>query len=142
MFKLGRKPKGDIECEADVPVAKPDWWDDIVTLDGGGINQDAMGYYFGSDSVDSYAEYFEIQGSATDVFDQVKAAIVANGWVYEEGDSADPVNDPQGFVSPDDADVYVGVLMSSPEELEENQMVVPDGIVQPGSSVVMVYYWP
>jgi hypothetical protein len=76
------------------------------------------------------------------VFAEVKAAIEGNGWVYEEGDSADPVTDPQWFNNPDNSDVYVGVLMWSPEELEENMMVVPDGIVQPGSSVVMVYYWP
>ena len=142
LFNFGRKPSGDVECDADVPVAKPNWWDDVVTLDGGGINQETMGYYFGSDPVDSYAEFFEIDGSAADVFDEVKAAIEANGWVYEGGDSADPVNDPQWFNNPDDSDVYVGVLMSSPEELEENMMVVPDGIVQSGSSVVMVYYWP
>ena len=133
---------GDVECDADVPVAKPVWWDDVVTLDGGGIDQETMGYYFGSDPVDSYAEFFEIEGSATDVFDEVKAAFEANGWVYEEGDSADPVNDPQWFNNPDDSDVYVGVWLSSPEELKENKMVVPDGIVQLGSSVVMVYYWP
>ena len=114
------------------------WWDDVVTLDGGGIDQDTTSYYFGSDPVDSYAELFEIEGSATDVFAEVKAAFEANGWVYEEGDRSDP----QWFNNPNDADVYVGVLMSSPEELEENKMVAPDGIVQPGSSVVMVYYWP
>ena len=142
LFNFGRKPSGNVECDADVPVAKPDWWDDVVTLDGGGIDQEAMGYYFSSDPVDSYAEFFEIEGSAKEVFAEVKAAIEANGWVYEEGDSSDPVNDPQWFVNPDDPDVYVGVLMSSPEELEENMMVVPDGVVQSGSSVVMVYYWP
>jgi hypothetical protein len=118
------------------------WWDDVVTLDGGGIDQDTMSYYFGSDPVDSYAEFFEIEGSATDVFAEVKASFEANGWVYEEGDSADPVSDPQWFNNPDDADVYVGILMSSPEELEENQMVVPDGIFQLGSGIVMVYFWP
>jgi pimeloyl-ACP methyl ester carboxylesterase len=142
LFNFGRKPSGDIECDADVPVAKPDWWDDVVTLDGVGIDQETMSYYFGSDPVDSYAEYFEIEGSAEEVFAEVKAEIEANGWVYEEGDSADPVNDPQWFNKPDDSDVYVGVWLSSPEELEENEMVVPDGIVQPGSSVVMVYFWP
>lgn len=62
------------------------------------------------------------------MFAEAKAAVEANGWVYAEGDSADPVTDPQWFVSPDDVDIYVGVLMSSPEELEENQMVVRDGI--------------
>jgi hypothetical protein len=114
----------------------------VVTLDGGGIDQETMSYYFGSDPVDSYAEYFEIEGSAEEVFDEVRAAIEANGWVYEEGDSADPVKDPQWLNNPDDENVYVGVWLSSPEELEENEMVVPDGIVQPGSSVVMVYFWP
>ena len=142
LFKFGRKPKNEFECEADVRVAKPMWWDDVVTLNGGGIDQITMGYYFGSDPVDSYDEYFEIKGSAEEVFADVKAAIEGNGWVYEEGDSADPVTDPQWFVNPDDESIYVGVLMSSPEELKENEMVVPDGIVDPGSSVVMVYYWP
>ena len=142
LFNFGRKPSGDVECDADVSVAKPDWWDDVVTLDGGGIDQDAMGYYFGSDPVDSYAEFFEIQGSARDVFDEVKAAFEANGWVYEEGDSADSVQDPQWFNNPVDESIYVGVWLSSPEELEKNQMVAPDGVVQPGSSVVMVYFWP
>jgi hypothetical protein len=142
LFNFGRKPSGDIECDADVPVAKPLWWNEVVTLDGGGIDQETMSYYFGSDPVDSYAEYFEIEGSAEEVFDEVRAAIEANGWVYEEGDSADPVKDPQWLNNPDDENVYVGVWLSSPEELEENEMVVPDGIVQPGSSVVMVYFWP
>jgi hypothetical protein len=142
LFKFGRKPTGNIECEADVPIAKPMWWDDVVTLDGGGINQDMMGYYFGLDAVDTYSEYFEIEGSAEEVFAEVKAAFEAKGWVYEEGDSADPVADPQWFNNPDDENVYIGVWLSSPEELKDNEMVVPDGIVQSGSSVVMVYYWP
>ncbi len=68
------------------------------------------------------------------------AAFEANGWVYDEGDSADPVTDPQWFVNPNDSDIYVGVLMSSAKELEENKMAVPDGIAQPGSSVVMAYF--
>ena len=142
LFNFGRKPSGDVECDADVPVAKPDWWDDIVNIDSVKPNKDLMNSYFAIEPVDAYTEYFEIEGSADDVFAKVKAAIEANGWVYEEGDSADPVQDPQWFNNPDDSDIYVGVLMSSPEELEENKMVVPDGIVQPGSSVVMVYYWP
>ena len=142
LFKFGRKPDGDIECNADSPVVKPVWWDDVITLDGGDIDQDTMNYYFGSDPVDSYGEYFEVEGSATDVFDEVKAAFEANGWVYEEGDSADPVTDPQWFINPDDESEIIGVLISSPEELAENKMVKPIGIVSAGSSVVLLYYWP
>jgi hypothetical protein len=101
-----------------------------------------MHWYFGNDPLDAYIEYFQVEGSAMDVFDEVKASLESSGWVYEEGDSADPVADPQWFNNPDDENIYVGVWLSSPEELEDNKMVVPDGIVQPGSSVVMVYYWP
>jgi hypothetical protein len=115
------------------------WWDDVVTLDGGGIVHETMSYCFGSDPVDSYAEFFEIEGSAEEVFAEVKAAIEANGWVYEEGDSADPVTDPQWFVSPEDADIYVGVLMSSPEELEENKMVAPDGYFNSGQVLGAIF---
>ena len=142
LFKFGRKPKNNIECEANVPVAKPTWWDDIVTLDGGGIDQVAMSNHFGSDPVDSYTEYFEIEGSADDVFAQVKAAIEANGWVYLEGDSTDPAIDTQWFYDSTDESRNVGVVLVPPDELKDDNMVVPDGIVQPGSSVVMVYYWP
>jgi hypothetical protein len=142
LFKFGRKPKNNIECEANVPVAKPTWWDEVVNVDGKEVDKNTMHSYFGNNPLDTYIEYFQVEGSAMDVFDEVKASFEASGWVYEEGDSADPVNDPQWFVNPDDESIYVGVFMSSPETLEENQMVVPDGIVQPGSSVVMVYYWP
>ena len=72
----------------------------------------------------------------------MKAAFEKRGWVYEEGESPDAVVDAQWFVDPDDESVYVGVLLSSPEELKEYEMVVPEGIVQPGSSVVQIYYWP
>ena len=142
LFKFGRKPKNNIECEANVPVAKPTWWDEVVNVDGKEVDKNTMHSYFGNNPLDTYIEYFQVEGSAMDVFDEVKASFEASGWVYEEGDSADPVNDPQWFVNPDDESIYVGVFMSSPETLEENQMVVPDGIVQPGSSVVMVYFWP
>lgn len=118
------------------------WWDAVVTLDGGGIDQDTMGYYFGLDAVDTYSEYFEIEGSAEEVFAQVKAKIEESGWLYEQGDSADPVADPQWFNNPDDENVYIGVWLSSPEEPKDNEMVTPNGIVQSGLSVVMVYCWP
>ena len=142
LFNSGRKPNNEIECEADVPVAKPTWWNDIVSIDGKEVDQNTMHWYFGNDPLDAYIEYFQVEGSAMDVFDEVKASLESSGWAYEEGDSADPVADPQWFNNPDDENIYVGVWLSSPEELEDNKMVVPDGIVQPGSSVVMVYYWP
>ena len=84
----------------------------------------------------------EAAETAEEVFDEVKAAFEQRRWIYEEGDSADPLTDPQWFIDPDDESVYVGVLLSSPEELEEYEMVAPNGIVRPGSSVVQVYYWP
>ena len=142
LFNSGRKLNNEIECEADVPVAKPMWWDDAVNIEALKPNKVMMDFYFSFKPGDTYTEYFEIKGSVEEVFAQVKAAFEANRWVYEEGDSADPVTDPQWFNNPDDSDVYVGVLMFSPEELEENKMVVPDGIVQSGSSIVMVYFWP
>ena len=142
LFKFGRKPNNEIECEADVPIAKPMWWDDVVSIDGKEVDQNTMHWYFGNDPLDAYIEYFQVEGSAMDVFDDVKASFEASGWVYEEGLSADPVQDPQWFNHPDDGSIYVGVLMSPPEQLEDYNMVVPDGIVQPGSSVVAVYYWP
>jgi len=142
LFLSGRTPNKGTECDADVPIAKPEWWDAVVSLEGGDIDQDMMSYYFSADPIDAYAEYFEIKGSAEEVFDEVKAAFEKRGWVYEEGESPDSVVDAQWFVDPDDDTVYVGVFLSSPEELKEYEMVVPEGIVQPGSSVVQVYYWP
>jgi hypothetical protein len=142
LFNFGRKPSVDVECDADVPVAKPDWWDDVVTLDSVKPNKDMMNSYFAIEPVDAYTEYFEIQGSADDVFAKVKTAIEANGWVYEEGDSADPVIDTQWFYDSTDESRNVGVVLAPPNELKDDNMVVPDGIVQSGSSVVMVYFWP
>jgi len=142
LFLSGRTPDKGTECDADVPIAKPDWWDAVVSLEGGDVDQDMMNWYFSSDPIDAYAEYFEIEGSAEEVFAKVKAAFEKRGWVYEEGESTDAVVDAQRFVNPDDDAVYVGVLLSSPEELKEYEMVAPDGIVRPGSSIVQIYYWP
>ena len=97
--------------------------------------------HIGSTQVGRHDDH-RVTGSAEEVFDEVKAAFEKQGWVYEEGESTNAVVDAQWFVDPDDESVYVGVFLSSPEELKEYEMVVPDGIVRPGSSVVQVYYWP
>ena len=115
----------------------------MVSLAGGDIDQDMMSYYFSADPIDAYAEYFEIEGSAEEVFAEIKKVFEFSGWVHEQGDGSDLVSDPQWFSFPDYESIFhVGVWISSPEELEKYEMVVPEGIVQPGSSIVQVYYWP
>lgn len=142
LFTSGRLPAEGTECEPDVLVEKPQWWDEIVDIDAPRVDDATMDWYFDTDRVDVYAEYFAVHGDAIDVFTTVRARFENRGWVYEQGESADPVDDYQFFVDPTDDTRNVGVILSSPEELSENRMVEPDGVVPADTSVVMVYHYP
>jgi len=142
LFTSLRLPADGTECDPDVLVEKPQWWDGIVDIDAPRLDDATMDWYFDTDRVDAYAEYFAVPGDGTEAFAIVREHFEDRGWTYEEGESADPVANVQWFVDPDDESRNVGVWLSSPEELIENQMVEPDGEVPAGTSVVLVYYWP
>lgn len=142
LFVSKRLPADDMECDPDVEMAKPQWWDSVVDIDAPRADNGTLDWYFDTDRVDVYAEYFEVPGSAEEAFAFVRDHFESRGWVYEEGDSADPVTDVQWFMDGEDASLSVGVWLSSPEELSGNQMVEPDGVVPADTSVVLVYYWP
>jgi pimeloyl-ACP methyl ester carboxylesterase len=142
LFTSLRLPADGTECDPDVLVEKPQWWDGIVDIDAPRLDDATMDWYFDTDRVDAYAEYFAVPGDGTEAFAIVREHFEDRGWTYEEGESADPVANVQWFVDPDDEFRNVGVWLSSPEELAEYQMVEPDGEVPAGTSVVLVYYWP
>jgi hypothetical protein len=142
LFTSLRLPADGTECDPDVLVEKPQWWDGIVDIDASRLDDATMDWYFDTDRVDAYAEYFAVRGDGTEAFAIVREHFEDRGWTYEEGESADPVANVQWFVDPDDESRNVGVWLSSPEELAEYQMVQPDGEVPAGTSVVLVYYWP
>ncbi|CAB4593310.1 unannotated protein [freshwater metagenome] len=142
LFTSLRLPADGTECDPDVLVEKPQWWDGIVDIDAPRLDDATMDWYFDTDRVDAYAEYFAVPGDGTEAFVIVREHFEDRGWTYEEGESADPVANVQWFVDPDDESRNVGVWLSSPEELAEYQMVQPDGEVPAGTSVVLVYYWP
>ncbi len=142
LFTSLRLPADGTECDPDVLVEKPQWWDGIVDIDAPRLDDATMDWYFDTDRVDAYAEYFAVPGDGIEAFAIVREHFEDRGWTYEEGESADPVANVQWFVDPDDESRNVGVWLSSPEELAEYQMVQPDGEVPAGTSVVLVYYWP
>jgi len=142
LFTSLRLPADGTECDPDMPVEKPQWWDSVVDVDLPRVDDASMDWYFGTERVDTYAEYFAIPGDAPEAFALLRAHFESLGWVYKQGDSADPVSDYQFFADPDDDTRYVGVWLSSPEELAENQQVEPDGDVPADTSVVLIYYWP
>ena len=142
LFVSRALPSAGTECAPDVPIDKPTWWDDVVSIDAPRVDDATMDWFFDTDRVDAYAEYFAVPGDADEAFAMVREQFESRGWVYEEGDSADPVSDIQWFVDASDDSRAVGVWLSSPEELESFDMVEPEGIVPAGTSVVMVYHWP
>ncbi len=130
-------------CEPDVLVEEPEWWDEIVDIEFPRVDDASMDWYFDTDRVDIYAEYFAVPGGAPEVFALLRAHFESRGWVYEEGWTTDPVVDPQLFKDPDEpisGISTVRVWLSSPDELRENEISGPDGIVETGTTVVMVYY--
>ncbi|MFM8563477.1 MAG: alpha/beta fold hydrolase, partial [Acidimicrobiia bacterium] len=126
LFISLRRPADGFTCEPDVSVEKPTWWDETVDIDAPRVDDASMDWYFGTERVDTYAEYFAIPGDAPEAFALLRVHFESRGWVYEQGDSADPVADYQFFTDPDDDTRYVGVWLSSPEELRENEVSGPD----------------
>ena len=142
LFRSERLPADGYTCEPDVLLEKPQWWDEIVDIEYPLVDDASMDWYFDTDRVDIYAEYFAVPGDAPDAFALIRAHFESRGWVYEEGDSTDPVADYQFFVDPDDDTRVVGVWLSSPDELRENEVSGPDGEVAFDTTVAMVYYYP
>ena len=142
LFTSLRLPAEGTECDPDVLVEKPQWWGDAVDIDAPRVDDATMDWYFDTDRVDLYAEYFAVPGGAAEAFAVVREHFEDRGWTYEEGETANPVTDFQLFVDPDDNTRAVGVWMSSPEELSEYEMSGVDGVVPADTSVVMVYYYP
>jgi hypothetical protein len=83
-----------------------------------------------------------IKGSVSDAFKAVSASLKSKGLRYAEGENLDPTSAPQWFLDGIDTDKFVGVWISSEQELKDNSMVEPDGIVPAGHLVVALYYYP
>ena len=142
LFISLRLPADGTECDPDVLVEKPQWWDGIVDIDAPRLDDATMDWYFDTDRVDAYAEYFAVSGDGTEAFAIVREHFEDRGWTYEEGESADPVANVQWFYDENDDARVVGVWLSPPEELMENQLVGPDGVVPADVTIVMVYFYP
>jgi pimeloyl-ACP methyl ester carboxylesterase len=142
LFNKGVVPAKGKTCTPDVPLAKPVWWDDTVTVAGTPLDSEIFNYYFGLKTVKSYAEYMAIKGSVSDAFKAVSASLKSKGLRYAEGENLDPTSAPQWFLDGIDTDKFVGVWISSEQELKDNSMVEPDGIVPAGHLVVALYYYP
>ena len=142
LFTSKRLPANGYICEPDVLFEKPEWWDEVVDIKYPRVDDVSMDWYFSTERTDMYAEYFAVPGNASEVFALIRAHFESRGWVYEEWGSTDPVEEPQFFADFEDDTRFVGVWLSSPDELRENEISGPDGVVAFDTSVAMVYYYP
>ena len=142
LFNKGTLPAKGKVCKPNVPMAQPTWWKDSVVINGQLLDAEVMNYYFGLKPVKAYAQYYAVSGSVADVFKAVSASLKAKGLQYSEGDETDPTKSGQWFYDGTDTNRFVGILMSSQDELKKYSMVAPDGIVPAGQLVVAAYYYP
>lgn len=142
LFNKGTLPTKGKVCAPDKPMAQPTWWNNAVTINGTLLDSEVMNNYFGLKPVKAYAQYFALQGSVTNVFKQVSASLRSRGLQYSEGDETDPTKAGQWFYDGLDTSKFVGILISTQEELKKYSMVAPDGIVPEGHLVVAAYYYP
>lgn len=142
VFTKGVLPKQGAVCAPDVPMAKPTWWESTVSVSGVKLDAERMNYYFGLKPVDSYAEYYAVPGSAANAFRTISNSLRSQRLRYSKGEETDPTKAGQWFFDESDDNKFVGVLMSSAEELQGNKMVAPAGIVPAGHVAVAVYYYP
>jgi hypothetical protein len=142
VFTKGVLPKKGEVCAPDVPIAKPTWWESTVSVSGVKLDASTMNDYFGISRLDAYAEYYAVPGSVANVFRTISTSLRSQRLWYSKGDETDPTKTGQWFSDGKDAQKFVGVLMSSAEELQGNKMVAPAGIVPAGHVAVAVYYYP
>ncbi|NDA81055.1 MAG: hypothetical protein EBX92_08075 [Actinobacteria bacterium] len=84
LFVSRALPSAGTECAPDVPIDKPTWWDDVVSIDAPRVDDATMDWFFDTDRVDAYAEYFAVPGDADEAFAMVREQFESRGWVYEE----------------------------------------------------------
>ena len=142
LFTKNVLPKKGTKCAPDIPMAKPVWWDNTVSVAGVPLDSEVMNYYYGLKPVDTYAEYFAVPATVSAAFRTISAGLRSKGLQYSEGEETDPTQAGQWFFDGSDTTKFVGVFMSSVDELEKNQMVKPNGIVPAGHIVVTLYYYP
>ena len=142
LFAKNVLPKKGTTCKPDVPMAQPTWWQDTVVINGTLLDTDAMNNYFGLKPVKAYAQYFAVRGTVAEVFKTVSGALKSKGLQYSEGEETDPTKAGQWFYDGVDTNKFVGILMSSQEELAKYSMVQPTGLVPAGHLVVAAYYYP
>lgn len=142
LFTKNVLPKKGTICAPDVPMAKPVWWDNTVSVSGVELDAEVMNYYYGLKPVDTYAEHFAVPATVNTAFRTISAGLRSKGLQYSEREETDPTKAGQWFIDGSDTTKFVGVFMSTVDELEENQMVKPNGIVPAGHVVVTVYYYP
>ena len=142
VFTKGVLPKKGAVCTPDVPIAKPTWWESTVSVSGKTLDASTMNDYFGINRLDAYAEYYAVPGSVANVFGTISTSLLSQRLRYSKGEETDPVKAPQWFYDSKDAQKSVWVFISSADELKENKMVVPAGIVPQGHLAVAVYYFP
>jgi pimeloyl-ACP methyl ester carboxylesterase len=142
LFNKGVIPANGKICKPDVPIAQPTWWADSVSIAGTELDAEVFNSYFALKPVKAFAQYFAVRGSVADVFRTVSSSLELKGFQYTEGKETDPVKAPQWHTDTRDSTKFVGIWISSQEELAKYSMVVPDGIVPSGHLVVAAYYYP
>lgn len=142
LFNKGVIPSNGKICKPDVPMAQPTWWADSVSIAGTELDAEVFNSYFGLKPVKAYAQYFAVRGSVAEVFKAVSSSLKLKGFQYTKEKETDPIKAPQWHINSRDSTKFVGILISSQEELAKNSMVKPEGIVPAGHLVVAAYYYP
>jgi pimeloyl-ACP methyl ester carboxylesterase len=142
LFNSGKLPAKGKVCQPDQPMEQPSWWSETVSIVGTEVNAEVFNNYFGLKDTKAYAQYFAVNGSVSDVFKSVAASLKSKGLQYSEGEETDPTKAGQWFYDGVDTNRFVGILITSQEELKKYSMVEPDGIVPAGHLVVAAYYYP
>ena len=142
LFTKNDVPVTGATCAPDVPMRKPAWWDSTVSISGVKLEAEVMNSYFGLNTVDAFTEYYAIPLKITDALRIISRSFRSKGFNLEKSDETDPVKSFQWFVDGIDTKKFVGIWMSSVDELEKAKFVEPEGNVPENHIVVAVSYFP
>ena len=136
-------PNSGYTCQPDVPVAKPAFWDAAVSgVVSGGVALDPAIWseYKALKPTDAFAMYVGVSMNLADVRAFIITQLEAHGYKWVPGDDQNDFRRPQFFHGA--GSDYVGVEVTSKDELNRDGMYSSDPSLPAGGLVVTLYYWP
>jgi len=140
LFADETPPDPGTVCRPDPDIERPAWWDRVPDPARGETSLEAQfaGPVVGLRASDAYAEFRAVPDDDESVFERYRDALVAAGFVAEDGDATYEPGMPVFFEVDGE---YLGLYIVGEDELADGLGSALGGLVPEGSVLVVLYFY-